>query len=230
MACDSAFHNGSHASRENICTWATMRKMRFASALQQVHVRKAMTGQRLCSYWSACLTNTGRQMWCTSTQWTDLIHWVQCIAMKWDISCEVLLSNTYNWPSKVISVLEKSKQWSLALSVLSIMTEKKVTPDTVTYNAAISRATKIWATRSLSNCFKKWFWNVLNTWDTFSHFDLGPNNSPESNSNENQTESLSPNGPSQVLPQHKTEALVVHTGVTLWCCFNIAKASDISTF
>ena len=79
-------------------------------------------------------------------------------------------------------------------------------------------------------CFQKWFWNVLNTWDTFSHFDLGPNNSPESNSNENQTESLSPNGPSQVLPQHKTEALVVHTGVTLWCCFNIAKASDISTF
>ncbi len=34
------------------------------------------------------------------------------------------------------------------------MTEKKVTPDTVTYNAAISRATKIWATRVLSNCIQ----------------------------------------------------------------------------
>lgn len=78
-------------------------------------------------------------------------------------------------------------------------------------------------------CFKKWFWNVLTTWDTFSHFGLGPNDSPESNSNENQTESLSPNGPSQVLPQQKTEALVVHTGVTLWCCFNIAKAHPTST-
>lgn len=40
--------------------------------------------------------------------------------------------------TKVISVLEKSKQWSLALWVLFLMTDQEVTPDTITYNAAIS--------------------------------------------------------------------------------------------
>ena len=45
--------------------------------------------------------------------------------------------------SKVISVLEKSKLWSLALWVMFMMTDQKVTPDTITHNAAISRGPQV---------------------------------------------------------------------------------------
>ena len=45
--------------------------------------------------------------------------------------------------SKVISVLEKSKLWSLGLWVLFMMTDQKVTPDTITHNAAISRGPQV---------------------------------------------------------------------------------------
>ena len=61
-------------------------------------------------------------------------------SVRADFSIQLRMVSTV---SKVISVLEKSKLWSLALWVMFMMTDQKVTPDTITHNAAISRGPQV---------------------------------------------------------------------------------------
>ena len=71
-------------------------------------------------------------------------------------------------------------------------------------------------------CFEKWCWNA------------GPNNSPESNSNNNPRECLSPNGPFQDFPSASTAqnrgACGSHWRHTLVLLQHCQGTSDICTF
>ena len=104
--------------------------------------------------------------------------------------------------SKVISVLEKSKLWSLALWVLSMMTDQKVTPDTITHNAAISSGPQ-----------------VLTTLTTLDHSLHHTCSSMHDTNDTNDT--IASFG-----SKRGSKVLVDHTGNTVWPCLkcSISKA------
>ena len=130
--------------------WSTMQynPISFATALPPVLVRKATIGQKLYSFCIAWQMNTGHLTSYISTQflcgtkWADASKlvkflWLQRPASKANHGLRTCFF-------QVISVLEKSKLWSFALWVLCMMTDKKVTPDGITYNAAISACGSHW--------------------------------------------------------------------------------------